>query len=102
MNKRDAEKLKQKVIDSLLSNGFVSTPEGWRDYHGVGSKGIIDVSVRAEKRYRRRGYDVSIFGVFADPAKARDLGADCNPFSGKFNFLNIYSVHIEYYIEQYI
>jgi hypothetical protein len=103
MNKRDSEKLKKRVIKTLLSNGFVATPDGWRDYHGEGSKGIIDVSVRAEKSiYQGRGHNVSVFGVFADPAKARDLGLDCNKFSGKHNFLYINPDSVDYIISQYI
>ena len=102
MNKGDAEKLKQKVIEALLSNGFTLTPDGWRDYHGGGSKGGIDVSVRADRGYGRRGYDVSVFGAFEDIPRAKAAGIDCNPYSGKHNFLFIESNSVDYIIEQYI
>ena len=103
MNKRDAENLKQKVIEALLSNGFTPTPGGWRDYHGEGSKGIIDVSVRAEiSNWKKRGYKVSVFGVFEDIPRAKAAGIDCNPYSGKHNFLFIESNSVDYIIEQYI
>ena len=102
MNKRDAEKLKQKVIDVLLSNGFTPTPDGWRDYHGEGSKGAIDVSVRAEKRWRRREWIVSVFGVFADGDRAKAAGIDCNPYTGKHNFIFVESSQVDYIVSQYI
>lgn len=102
MNKRDAEKLKQQVIDGLLSNGFTSTPGAFRDYHGEGSKGIIDVSVRADKRWRRRGWSVSVLGAFVDVDRARAAGVGCNPYSGKHNFHFIESYQVDYIISQYI
>ncbi len=102
MNKQESEKLKQKVIDALLANGFTPTPGGRREYHGEGSKGIIDVSVRAEKRYKKRDWNVSVFGVFADGYKAKAAGIDCNPYSGKHNFHFIESHQVDYIIEQYI
>ncbi len=102
MNKKDAEFLQTHVIALLLSSGFVATPDKMYSYHAEGQKGPVDVSVRSDKRYKRRGYDVSIFGVFADPTKARDMGANCNPYSGKHNFLNMYSIQAEYYISQYL
>ncbi len=102
MIKKDAEKLKQRFIVALLSAGFKSTPEKWHGYRGEGSKGVIDVSVRAEKRYRRRGYDVSVFGAFNDIDRARAAGLDCNPYSGKLNFIFIGSHQVDYIISQYI
>ena len=102
MNKQESENLKQKVIEALLANGFTPTPDGWRDYHGEGSKGVIDVHVRADKRYRQRGYGVCVFGAFEDVPRARAAGIDCNPYSGKHNFLFIESNSVDYIIEQYI
>ncbi len=102
MNKRAAEKLKQKVIEALLSNGFTPTPDGWYGYHGERSKGTIDVSVRADKRYRRRGYDVSVFGVFEDVDRAKAAGIDCNLYTGKYNHIYIESYQVDYIISQYI
>ena len=102
MKKKESEDLKNQVIAGLLSNGFIETPDKWHGYHADGLKGPVDVSVQAEQRYKRRGYYVCIFGLFADPNKARAAGIDCNPFSGKYNFLFITSENVDYYISQYI
>ncbi len=102
MNKRDAEKLKQKLIAALLSHGFTPTPEKYYEYHGKGSKGVIDVSVRTSKRYRRRGYNVSVCGAFEDIPRAQAAGIDCNPYTGKYNFIFMELYNVDYIIEQYI
>lgn len=102
MNKRDAEKLKQKVIDGLLSNGFTATPDNRYEYHGEGSKGPIDVSVKADKRYSRQGWSVCVFGMFAEADRALAAGIDCNPYVGKHNFIFIESSQVDYIISQYI
>lgn len=102
MNKQESKKLKQKVINVLLANGFVRTLDKMYEYHGFGSKGFIVVSVKDDKRYRRRGYEVSVFGLFADVDKARAAEIDCNPYSGKHNFIFIESHQVDYIIEQYL
>lgn len=102
MNKKESEKLKSKVIAELLSNGFQATPDAMYGYQATGTKGLVFVSVRAEKRYKRRGYTVSIFGRFDDHDKARAAGIDCNPYSGKHNFIFIDADHVEYYVSQYL
>ena len=97
MKKSEAEKVYTEMLQALDNAGFVF--DG--DAHYEFSKDGVEICVRNEKRYKKRGYDVSVFGKFADAEKAISLGKKCNPFSGKHNFLNIELESIEYIISQY-
>ncbi len=101
MKKAESEKLKKQIISMLIEAGFSRTHKEWHDYQKTGSMGAVGVSVRNEKRWRRRGYDVDVFGRFDNPDKAIAAGFTCNPYSGKHNFLNVQPSQAEYIVSQY-
>lgn len=103
MNKQTALKIAAAGKAKLLDLGFIDLPENSRYHHTkISRAGKVELSIRVDKRWRRRGWDVDIYAVFDDPAKARALNIDCNPYSGKYNFLNIETVEdMGYCLDQY-
>lgn len=103
MTKKEAVQLCKQGVEIILNTGFAVLPVGrWHKYGKESRAGKVGISIRYEKRYGRRGYDVSVYGVFDEPDKAKLLNIDCNPYSGKYNFLNIENaVDMQYCINQY-
>lgn len=102
MTKPQAENLRRRAIGLLISYGFTHTPNMWREYTAEGNYGKVGVTVRMSKRYKRRGYDVALFGVFDDTKKAQGHNRDCNPYTGKCNFLNISPETVENNVSYYV
>ncbi|HDY89725.1 MAG TPA: hypothetical protein ENH82_16625 [bacterium] len=102
MDKRTMEKLKKLAVDLLLEQGFTATPKRYKDYIKHSILGEIGVSVRISKNYKRRGYHISIFGVYCDPTEAIIAGICCDFYTGKHNFHILEDeASVEYAINQY-
>lgn len=109
MNKQLALKIVKAGKVELLKNGFTELPEkSWHDYTKESRAGKVELSIRMEengpieRRYYGRGWNICIFAMFAEPDKARTAGIDCNPYSGKYNFLYIETIEsMENSINQY-
>ena len=84
------------IVSELAAAGITPTPLSWLS----GRKGTpeFEIETRAGKYTFHHGRSIvlgdkrpltfnpiSVFGRFEDPAKARALGIDCNPYSGKWN-----------------
>ena len=94
--RRQVEKRKQEHLVKiahilLLQHGFKETPRNWHPYSKESRAGEVGLTIRGEKRYKKRGYCVDIFAAFSEPKRATALNINCNPFSGKYNFLFIES-----------
>lgn len=86
MQKEQADKLEKYAISKLLEAGFVLTPGKRYCYSRTGSLGEVGVTIWNDKSSYRRGYRISLVGMFYDADKANAAGIDCNNYSGKYNY----------------
>ncbi len=91
MTKQTADKLMKAAAKMLDEASFVKTPDKWYDY----------TKNRAEKKWRRRGWNICIFAIFEDVDRAKELNIPCG-HTGKYNQLYLESEsNIQYAINQY-
>lgn len=103
ITKKVGDKIMGALPKILQDKGFMPLPiKNWHDFTKETEGGKVEISVRYEKAYKRRGYSICIFGVFDDPDKARVAGIQCNDYSGKYNHLYILTKkQLSYCLDQY-
>ena len=107
MNAKQKDKLMAAAVKLLLAAGFTAATGRRYKYYKPDSRGG-EVGIRIDasgpsKWSKRRGWAISIFGMWTDPDKATAAGVRwCNPYTGKDNYLGIDSMQgVEYAIHQY-
>lgn len=103
ITKKTGDKIMKALPDILKECNFLPLPaDKWHEYFKQSIGGMVEISIRFDKVYKKRGYSICIFGLFADPTKALAAGIDCNPYSGKSNHHFILNIEqLRYCLNQY-
>lgn len=103
ITKKVGDKIMGAVPKMLQDKGFTSLPvKNWHDFTKETEGGTVEISVRYEKAYKKRGYSICIFGVYSDAKKAVSVGILCNEYSGKCNHHFILDEkQLSYCLDQY-
>lgn len=103
ITKKIGDKIMKVLPVILQGKGFTPLPEkNWHDFTKETEGGTVEISVRYEKAYKKRGYSICIFGVYSDAKKAVSASIICNEYSGKCNHYFILDENqLSYCLDQY-